>query len=94
MLTDDHFSKKYDVIYKNFLLLPWKFLSSLVCVPSLKTINGSLLYKKRCDFDGDKFTSTPHKRLRGQNLPVGISLIELTDPSDTLNYKPFLNIAF
>ena len=28
--------------------------------------------------------------LRGQNTLVGIGSIELNEPSDTLNYKPFL----
>ena len=29
------------------------------------------------------------ERLRGQNMTVGIMLTELTEFSDTLNYKPF-----
>ena len=33
--------------------------------------------------------STPRMRLRGQNTLVGIELIELTEPCDTLNHKPF-----
>ena len=43
---------------------------------------------------GDNFTPTPRRQLRGQNRSVGIRLIELTEPSGTLNYKPFLNSAF
>ena len=71
-----------------FLLLFWMFLSNLVCVPSFKSINSSSLYRKKCD--RDNFTPTPRERLRGQNTFVGISLIELTEPSDTLNCKTFL----
>ena len=78
--------------------LQWKmfiaclFLSYLVYVPSFKSVDSSSLSRKK--YDGDNFTPTSCKWLRGQNTLVGIGLIELTDPSDTLNYKPFLNIAF
>ena len=40
-------------------------------------------------YDGDNFTPIPRKQLRGQNTSLEIGLIELTDPSDTLKYKPF-----
>ena len=39
--------------------------------------------------DRDNFTPTIHKQFQGQNTSVGIELIELTDPSDTLNHRPF-----
>ena len=40
-------------------------------------------------------TPTPTLQwLPSQNTMVGIELIELTEPSDTLNHSPFLNIAF
>ena len=32
---------------------------------------------------------SPFQRLRVKNMSVKIGLIELTEPSDTLNYKPF-----
>ena len=59
------------------------FESYLVCVPSYQLINSGPLSRKKCECDGDNFTPTPHKRLRGQNMPVEIRLIELTEPSDT-----------
>ena len=94
-LRYDDLSKKCHVIFKKFLLLLWNFLGYLVYVPSFKSINGSSL--SRTKYDGDSFTPTPSKQLRpnpckwvcGQNTSVGIGLIELTEPSDTLNYKPF-----
>ena len=55
---------------------------------SLKiSINSSSQSRKK--YDGDNFTPTPRKRLQGQNTSVGIGLIELNEPSDTLNYRPF-----
>ena len=38
----------------------------------------------------DNFTFTPRERLQAQNMSLGIRLIELTEPFDTLKYKPFL----
>ena len=35
------------------------------------------------------YNPTPCKRVKGQNTSMEIGLIELTEPSDTLNYKPF-----
>ena len=71
---------------RKVLLHSWEFLSYLVPVPSFKSINSSSLHKKS---GGSNFTSTsPYKRLRGQNKPTGIELIKVTEPSDTLNYKP------
>ena len=45
-------------------------------------------------YDGGDFTPTPRRRLRGQDTLVGIRLIELTEPSDTLKYKPFFRYCF
>ena len=76
-----------DIIFKKLLLLFRKLLSYLVCVSSFKSINSSSLSGKK--FDGDDFIPTSLKRLRVQSMSVVIRLIELTEPSDTLNYKPF-----
>ena len=78
MLIYDDFSKKCDGIFK-------KFLSYLVCVPNFKSINSNPVSKTKCEYDGDNFTPTLHKRLRGQSMLVGIRLIELTESTDTLN---------
>ena len=40
-------------------------------------------------YDGGNFTPILRQVLRGQNTSVEIGLIELTEPFDTLNYKPF-----
>ena len=85
MLVYDDLSKKCQVIFKNFLLLFGSFLSYLVCAPRFKSINSSSLSRKK--YDGDNFIPTTRKRLRGQNTLVAIGLIELTEPSDTLNYQ-------
>ena len=63
-------------------------LSYSVCVPSFKSINSCSPSKKR--YDGDKLTSTLGLQLRGQNPLVGVRLIELTDHSYPLSYKPFV----
>ena len=63
------------------------FLSYLVCVPSLKSINSSSLSRKK--YGGGNFSPPPRQRLQGQSTSVGIGLTELTEPSDTLNYKLF-----
>ena len=39
------------------------------------------------------FTPAPRQALRGQTTSVGIGLIELTEPSDTLNYKLFFKLC-
>ena len=39
------------------------------------------------------FTPAPRQPLRGQTTSVGIGLIELTEPSDTLNYKLFFKLC-
>ena len=87
MLIYDDFSEKYHVIFKKFSLLFLNILNYLICLPSFKSINSSSLSRKK--YDGDNFTPTTRNRLRGQNMPVGIRLIELTEPSGTLNYKSF-----
>ena len=86
MVIYDTFNKKCQVILKKVLLLFAKVLSYLVCVPSFKSINSISLSRKK--YDGDNFTPIPQKQSRGQNTSVGIGLIELTEPSDRLNYKP------
>ena len=70
-------------MFRKFLLL---FL--LLCVPVSKSINSSSLSRKK--YDRDKFTVTSRKGLQGQNTSVGIGLIELNEPSDTVNCKQFL----
>ena len=86
MLLYDDFSKKCRVIFKRFLLLFRTFLSYLVCVPSFKSISSSSLFRKK--FDSDNFTPTHRKRLRGPNTSVRLGLIELTEASVTLNFRP------
>ena len=61
-------------------------------MPSFKSINSRSLEVET--YDGGNFAPTPRKRLRGQNTSVGIWLIELTEPSETLDYKTFSNIIF
>ena len=100
MLIYDDLSKKCHVLFKKLLLLLWKFLSYLRYVPSFKSINGSSL--SRTKYDGDSFTPTPVSDydltpcnwVSNQNTSVEIGIIELTEPSDTLNYKPFFNSIF
>ena len=75
---------------KMFTLLTFgKFLSYLVCAPSFKLINKSYLSRK----NNGRVISPPLYFLclwiRGQNKSVGIGLIKLTEPTKTLNYKPF-----
>ena len=73
-------------IQKVFLL--YMFLSYLVCVPSLKSINSSSLTRKKYG----EVISFPHSStitIRNQNKLVGIRSTELTEPSDTRNYKPY-----
>ena len=60
-----------------------------MCVPSFKSMNCIFLYRKK--YDGNIFTTIPCQVLRDQNVSVGIVLIQLTEPSDTLNCKPFFN---
>ena len=80
MLIYDDFIKKCYVVFKKFLLLFWKFLSCLVCVPSFKSINNSSSLSRK---------NLMGIILQGQNTLVSIGLIELTEPSDTLNYRSF-----
>ena len=76
------------ILFFYFFLLFWKFLSYLVCFPSLKSsVNSSSLSRKK--YDGGHFIPTFCQRLQGQNTSLRIGLIELTEHSDTLNYKPF-----
>ena len=72
---------------KSFYCLFERFLSYLMCVPSVKSLNSSFLSRKKCN--GDNVTPNPCKQLWGQNTLVGVWLIELTEPSNPLHYKPF-----
>ena len=54
----------------------------------LESIKSNSLSRKK--YGGTNFTTTPRQPSRGQNASVKIGLIELTEPSDTLHYKPFL----
>ena len=72
------------------VLLFWKLLSYLVCIPIFKSINSSSLSRKK--YDGVNFTST--LRLQGQIMLVELTSVELSEPSDTLNYKPFFKHCF
>ena len=63
------------------------FKVTYICVKFQVNINSSSLYRKK--YDGDNFTLTPRKRLRDQSMLVGNGLIELTEPSDTLDNKRF-----
>ena len=58
-----------------------------ICAKFQVNINSSSLSRKK--YDGDNFTLTPRKRLRDQSMLVGNGLIELTEPSDTLDNKRF-----
>ena len=89
LLIYDDFSKKCHIIFKKILLLYWKFLCYLVCVPRFKSINSSSLSRKK--YDGNNFIPTPRKWLQGQNALMGIGLIEL-QTHWIANH--FLNIAF
>ena len=73
------------LIYVDFI--NWKILIYLVWVSSFQSINSSSLSKKK--YNGGNFTATLCQPLRSQNTSMRICLIELTEPSDTLNYKPF-----
>ena len=71
---------------KSFYCFFERFESYLVCARSFKSINSSSVSRKKYE---DNFTPTPCKPLWCQNELVEIWLIELTEPSDPLNYKPF-----
>ena len=95
MLIYEDFSKKSHIVpifyflFIYFVFLPfWKFLIYLVCFPSLKSsVNSSSLSRKK--YDGGNFIPAFCQRLQIQNTSLGIGLIELSEHSDTLNYKPF-----
>ena len=50
-------------------------------MPGFKSINTSSLSEK---YDGDNFTLTPLQAIKSSSMEI--ALIELTEPSDTLNY--------
>ena len=90
MLTYDEFSKRCQVIFKTIFWLFWKLLSYLVCVANFKSINKSYLSRKK--YDGGYFQSHAPMGIGLIELSdtvVWMGLIELTEPSDTLNYKLF-----
>ena len=86
-LICDDFSKKCHVIFKKLFFIFEKFLTCLVCASNFKSINSSSLSRK--NYNGSNFALTLRQLLQGQNMLVGIRLIDLTEPHDTLNYKPF-----
>ena len=86
MMTSLKIIKAYSNVFAFCFLLFWKFLNYLVCVPSSKSIKNSSLSRRK--YDRGNFTLIPHQLLRGQNMSMGIGLIELSEPSDTLKYKP------
>ena len=57
-----------------------------------KVFNNILLksYLSRTKYGGGNFTLTPYLRLWGHNMSKGIGLIELNEPSDTLNLMSHL----
>ena len=84
MLTCDDFSKNVRSYSKNFYCFFESFKLLDMCA-KLKSLNSIPPSKK--EYDGDNFTSILQKQLQGQNTFVGIGLIELIEPSYTLNYR-------
>ena len=91
MLIYDDFSKKCLVILK-IVFIAFLKVFKLECVPSFKSMNSSFLSRRK--YDGDHFTTILCKWLKGQNTSVEIELIELTEPSATLNYKSIIKNCF
>ena len=90
LLIYDDFSKKCHIIFKKILLLYWKFLCYLVCVPRFKSINISSLSRKKY---GNNFIPTPCKQLWGQNNRWECDSLNLL--SLLIHWIPgrFLNVA-
>ena len=84
MLTCDDFSKNVTSYSKNFYCFFESFKLLDMCA-KLKSLNNIPQSKK--EYDGDNFTSILQKQLQGQNTFMGIGLIELIEPSYTLNYR-------
>ena len=53
---------------------------------SFNSLNSSFLFGEK--YDGSNFTPTHRLLLQDQIMLIRIWLIELTEPYDTLNYKP------
>ena len=75
-------------IQKLFLLF-LNFLSYLECMPSFQLIHSNSVSRKK--YDGVILfpSSISNYEIKLRDVSVGIELIKLTQPSDTLNYKPF-----
>ena len=86
MLIYDDFIKKYQVIFKKFAFLKVFRLLSINAKFQVQQI--TVLYPEK-NMVGGNFTLNPRRGLLGQNISVGIWLIEVTEPSDTLNFNPF-----
>ena len=84
MLTCDDFSKNVTSYSKSFYSFFESFKLLDMCA-KLKSLNSITLSKK--EYDGDNFISILQKQLQGQNTFVAIGLIELIEPSYTLNYR-------
>ena len=67
--------------------LSLKFFEGFKLLSMCAKFSSSSLSRKK--YDGGNFTSTLCQLLQNQNESVRIWLIELTEPSDTLNCKPF-----
>ena len=84
MLTCDDFSKNVTSYSKSSYSFFESFKLLDMCA-KLKSLNSIPLSKK--EYDGDIFISILQKQLQGQNTFVAIGLIELIEPSYTLNYR-------
>ena len=84
MLTCDDFSKNVTSYSKSSYSFFESFKLLDMCA-KLKSLNSIPLSKK--EYDGDNFISILQKQLQGQNTFVAIGLIELIEPSYTLNYR-------
>ena len=84
MLTCDDFSKNVTSYSKSSYSFFESFKLLDMCA-KLKSLNSIPPSKK--EYDGDNFTSILQKQLQGQNTFVAIGLIELIEPSYTLNYR-------
>ena len=84
MLTCDDFSKNVTSYSKSSYSFFESFKLLDMCA-KLKSLNSIPLSKK--EYDGDNFISILQKQLQGQNTFMGIGLIELIEPSYTLNYR-------
>ena len=82
-----HHIQKVFITFKKFLLRLWKFFKLLSMKVKFQVNKQQFSLKKK--YDGDNFTPTLCKQLRGQNASVGIGLIELTGPSDTFSCQLF-----